>query len=677
MSRLSSTALFLFGCAVASPALAQDSDTTSETPGEEFILDEGRTFTDGATSITVIGDRLGADQTNASVTLIGEADLRRAQNGPLAETLARTAGVGVTRNGGIGGFTGVRIRGADAEQTLVVIDGVRVGDPSSPGGGFDFANLMLGGIDTVEILRGANSLAWGSEAIGGVIAITGVRPRVFAMHPYDARATAEYGSFDSKRMNGQLRLRAPGSSTIGFGGGYARTDGYSSAAGGSEADGYRQWTGNVRTLTQLSGTMALQLFGMLTDSRTELDGYAAPLFTFGDTAEYQDSREHYAGAVLEHVPDEPSGDSGFSHKLSFGFADINRDSFDPAVSSDPAFRARGRSERIAYALDWLPVGTYGGGWNRDDLRVRAGFEREWIGARTASAFGSDRGRTATTSTWAMILGKPVDALSLTAGLRHDRHRDFGGATSIAADAGYKINTAWTVRASYREGFKAPTLFQLSADPFAYGNPALAPERARAWEIGSRWSSHDWQVDIALFRRDSRNLIDFTPCTGTAADPAICQSGTRPFGTYANIGRARAQGVEVSASVDITDNLKLDGNYSHLATRDRSPGSALLGRQLARRPRNLVNAELIWTDATTSPAPELSLALRYVGGSFDDRANRTRLDDHVLVDVRGRYPLSDRISLFARAENLFDAQYQTVAGYGTAGRSVFAGVEWTY
>ncbi len=177
--------LSLVAVATASPAWAQDADA------------------DGST-ITVVGDLLGADQSNASVSVIDAAAIRRAQNGAAADLIARLPGVSITQYGTLGSVSNVRIRGAEGEQTLVVIDGVRVGDPSSPGGGFDFANLMLGAIDRIEVLRGANSLPWGSQAIGGVVAISTTEPDTVGGGT-SGRIGAEYGARDTARVNGQLR----------------------------------------------------------------------------------------------------------------------------------------------------------------------------------------------------------------------------------------------------------------------------------------------------------------------------------------------------------------------------------------------------------------------------------------------------------------------------------------
>lgn len=646
------TTLSLLALAAAAPALAQQADDNY--------------------SITVIGNRLAADDTNASWSVIDEEALTRAQNGAAADLIARLPGVNVTQNGTLGGVTNLRIRGAEGEQTLVVIDGVRVGDPSSPGGGFDFANLMIGGIDRIELLRGANSLPWGSQAIGGVVSVTTTRPPADGSDRTTGRFGAEVGARDTVRLNGQLRTAALGPAEFGIGAGYVRTDGISNAAVGTERDGYRQVSVNLTNRTRIGETVELRAFGLFADSRVELDGFPPPTYGFADTDEYQKTREHYAAATIEHRPGGTGSTGGFSHKLQFGFADINRDNFDPSIGDDPNFSARGRSERLSYSLDWSALGG-------DRLRLLAGAEREWTRALTASAFSSDQGKTAITSFWGMLVGRPTESLSITAGVRHDDHRDFGGATTFAVDAGQKLGDLVTLRASYREGFKAPTLYQLSGTAGAYGNPDLLPERARAYEVGLRFGTvQGWFLDLAAFRRDSRNLIDFVSCpAGPDPQPPICAGGSRPFGTYDNINRARAEGIEVEGGVRLNESFSLSGNYSLLSVKDRTPGSALEGNRLARRPRHVVNAALAWTPQGALAGTDVSLAVRHASASFDDRANLVRLGGYWLVDLRASYPLTDAIDLYGRVENLFDEDYQTVATYGTPGRSATVGVRWAF
>ena len=652
------TSLSLIALAGAAPAFADEAP-----PGDQ--------------TITVIGAPLALSETNASVSIIDKDDIDRAQNGAAADLIARLPGVHVTQNGALGGVASLRIRGAEDAQTLVVIDGVRVGDPASPNGAFDFANLMLGSIDRIEVLRGANSLPWGSQAIGGVVSVTTTDAGDVAAGGTSGRIGAEYGAYETARLNGQLRTTALGTAQFGIGGGYVRTDGFSSAAAGTEPDGYRQYSANISNRTEIGSTLVFRAFGLYAASRADLDGFGPPAYIFGDTSEFQKTKEHYAAATLEHRPAGNTRGGGFSHRLQFAFADVNRDNFNPDFGDAPTFRARGRSERLSYSIDWS-LGDVLRSAAGDSLRLIAGAEREWTRALTDDGFAADRGRTRTTGGWAMLAARPTESFSLTLGARRDDHRDFGGATSLAADAGQKIGEHVTLRASYREGFKAPTLFQLSASAGAYGNPDLLPERAKSYEVGVRLGNARLFADVAWYRRDSRNLIDFISCPpGPDPLPPICATGNRPFGTYDNINRARAEGVEVEAGAQLNRNVRVRANYSLTIATDRTPGSPLEDHRLARRPRHLANAEIAWTPGGAASGADLSLALRYAGKSFDDRANSIRLDDYVLVDLRASYPLVTGLELFGRVENLLDEHYQAVATYNTAGRSAYVGVRWGF
>ena len=146
--------------AVAAPAYAAD---------EEIVIAD--TIRDDLITVVATGVSIPVDQAGQPVSIIAKDEIDRIQGADITRVLERAPGVTISRNGGVGGFTGVRVRGADAEQLLVLIDGVRVADAASPGGWFDFGNLLAGSIDKLELLRGSNSVVWGSQAIGGVLAI--------------------------------------------------------------------------------------------------------------------------------------------------------------------------------------------------------------------------------------------------------------------------------------------------------------------------------------------------------------------------------------------------------------------------------------------------------------------------------------------------------------------------
>jgi vitamin B12 transporter len=514
--------------------------------------------TQPANDIVVTAARAEQDrrEVGQAVTSINRDQLDRRQTSSVADVLATTPGVTVTRNGSLGGFTGVRIRGAEAEQTLVVIDGVRVNDPSSPGGGFDFANLLSTSIERVEVLRGPNSVPWGSQAIGGVVNISTVSTSTYA------RARAEGGSFGTGfgSVGGNFvtnRLRA-GASV-----GYLTSDGVSAAAAGRERDGYRQIGGAANLSFDLLDQLTIDLRGYYAQSRAELDGFPPPRFTLGDTAEYSTAQElyAYAGARAQTGP--------VRHRLAFTLADINRDNYATAAGGVPTFLGRGRSERYEYQADVRPA---------DAIRLIAGAERENV------RFSDDtlRPRTGLTSGFAQLIAKPADALTLTGGVRRDEHDQFGGKTTLGANAALVLGGT-VLRGSYGEGFKAPTLFQLFS---AFGNRTLRPETAHNIDLGVEQTALGGalRASLTLFSRRTRNQIDFRSCSAAerATPGSICVG--RPFGTYDNVARTRARGVELGLELRPAPGFVVEGAYSHIASENRSPG-ANLGRDLARRPRD--------------------------------------------------------------------------------------------
>ncbi|HBM71541.1 MAG TPA: TonB-dependent receptor, partial [Erythrobacter sp.] len=211
---------------------------------------------------------------------------------------------------------------------------------------------------------------------------------------------------------------------------------------------------------------------------------------------------------------------------------------------------------------------------------------------------------------------------------------------------------WRLRASVGEGFKAPTLYQLLS---FYGNTELEPEESTSYDLGIEKGQRGSGLHLALtgFRRDSDNLIGF----GFTAE--------RPSGVYLNTARARAQGVEAEAGIDLLRGLRLAGIYSYVDAEDRTTGL-----DLARRPEHFGT---IYADWHSAFGLGLGADLRIVGPSWDNGANTNRLDGYELFDLRASFGIGDNLELFGRVENVFDTDYQTVAGYGTAGRSVFGGI----
>ena len=635
--------LLLLGCSFFfdMPVLAQDvpDPATQEGKQDESIVLH---HTIRPTYITVVAT--GTDEpisTNGQPISIFDGDeIERIQGPDLIRLLQRAPGVTISRNGGVGGFTGVRVRGAEAEQLLVVIDGVRVADPASPGGGFDFGNLLPGTISKLELLRGSNSVIWGSQAIGGVLVVTTARAN-------DPSGSVEYGSRDSIYAQASGGLSGDLGS-LALNGGYFNTDGFSSAASGTEPDGFRQWQVGGRGSVEITDQINLMASARYTDGRLDIDGFPAPLFAFADTGEYQDMRQFSAMTGAGFYADD------LSLIVSFSLSDTERDSFDPAFGSGPSFSTDGHSERTDLR----------GKWDIDQkISLRFGGEYEWT--KFSSTFDSKK--TSEIGGAYAQLGYDYDGkFVINAGARIDDHSRFGSAVTFGADAGYMVGGDWRLRASFGEGFKAPTLFQLFSD---FGNQTLDPERSTSFDIGLDYGDRnlDDYFAISIFRRDSENQIDFVSCFRITSD--ICVD--RPFGTYDNTGLARAQGIEVEGGVALTSTIAARAVYAFVDTENRTIGSADEGNELARRPRHA--ATLSADHAAQDYSLSFGVDLRLVSRSYDNARNTTRLDGYGVLDLRAAYQLTAKLQLFGRVENVWDEQYQTAAGYGTAGRGVFVGI----
>lgn len=623
--------LFLLGAAALPSAVsAQEIEagqtiTTSSIVRDELIV------------VTATGEEEFEWNNGRPITVISSEEIDDVQGADITRVLERAPSVTFSRNGGAGGFTGVRVRGAEAEQLLVLIDRVRVADVASPGGGYDFGNLLPGNIDRIELLRGSNSTIWGSQAIAGVLAVES------ADGDY-TRMSAEAGERESLYVSGSAGIdtRAVGA---GLYAGFARSDGFSAAASGSEADGFRQFStgGNV----ELRLTDALSAIGSVryAEGELDIDGFPAPAFALADTPETQETRQisGRVGLVFDSSDLRLTG--------TYQLADTERDNFADRQATIPSFTSNGTSERAELR------GRYR---VSDGATLHFGGDSEWRRYEAQADERSDDTRAAYAQ---LDLG--FGALDLAAGVRVDDHSTFGSETSFGGDASFDLGSQIRVRGSYGEGFKTPTLFQLFSD---FGNRSLQPERSRSFDAGVTWgySTSGLFLAATAFRRDTEDQIDFVGCF-ESLNP-ICTD--RPFGTYDNIGEARAQGGEVEVSLQPLDGLSLSGVYGYVETENRTVGAANEGNVLARRPEH---AATLVTDYRLPFGLQFGADLRIVSSSFDDAGNFTALDGYEIVTVRASVPLYDGVDLFGRVENVFDTDYQTAAGYGSAGRGAFVGV----
>ncbi|MEM1434647.1 MAG: TonB-dependent receptor [Pseudomonadota bacterium] len=585
-----------------------------------FAVDEAATDVAGIESIVVTATRLGQSvtETGSSITVLTSKELERFGQIYALDAIANVPGVTINQNGTFGGAATVRIRGASSEQTVVLIDGIPVNDPTSPGGGFNFARLDTANIERIEVLRGPQSTLWGTDAIGGVVSVTTKAPA----ERLSGDVFAEYGAFDTFRGGasvsnsselGDFRVAAV---TV-------TSDGISKADeenGNTEEDSFESQTLSAKGGLNLPGGARLSVDALWTDAETEFDS-----FFFGaegsvaDGDEVSETEELAANVALAL----PLLQGKLENLLLVGYSDIQRDNFSDGL---PSFGAEG--ERLLYRYQGTLTAN-------EHHRVAFGVEREETTANDDE--------TSIDGLFALYEASPTEALTLTLGLRNDDHERFGSELTGRVAGSWRLSDRLSVRASWGEGFKAPTIFQTTF--FCCGatapNADLEPETSEAFDVGVDWTSLDNRVQLSatVFQQDTENLIDF--------DFAI--------GGYLNIAEVESTGIELAGAVALSDALSLSLDYAFIDAEDGA------GNQLVRLPEQTGDLSLTYEATDRFSAAVL---VRYNGS--EENTNGTTLDSWVRVDLTGRFAVTDGVEVYGRIENLFDEEYQQILGYGTPG-----------
>ncbi len=584
----------------------------------------------GGPEIVVSATRFArpAAETGSSVTVIDAEALAARQYAFVADALRDAAGVLIARNGSGGGFAGARVRGSSNGQVLVLIDGVAVNDPAAPQGGFNFATLDLVDIERIEILRGPQSLLYGADAIGGVISIT-----TAGAGGAPLSAFLEGGSLGT--------ARGGASATIGDEGAFLRTTvsgirtgGVSRAGGGTERDGYRSLAGSLRAGAALTDRWRVEGTARFSDSHADIDGFPPPFFSLADTLETEDTQDYSLSGVLRHVGDR--GADGVNGALTLAYSAIDRRNEDQGVET---FAADGDRLGADYLVS-APLGPH--------LRLVGGAEAEQT---SVTVSGVDE-RASSGAVFGLLEAEIVNRLIISAGGRRDEFSNFNGATTARVAGAWSGFDGWVLRASWGEGFRAPTLFELNFDQFGIvPNPNLRPERSTGVDAGVERSfggSADPRLTAraTFFRSRVRDQIDFD----------FLGNG------YFNIDAARARGVEVEIDWRPAKALGASLAYTLTDAVDLGTGAALL-----RVPRHKATAVVSW-----APVAALTLSASVIvnGREADFPAPN---DAFARVDLRAAWRVSGEIEIYGRVENATDADYQDVSGYGEPGASAYAGV----
>lgn len=627
---LSGTALAV----MSSAALAQSLGDLAAPP-ERVVVSATRTATP-------------LDQVASVITVIDAADIDVRQQRSLPDVLREVPGLNVVQVGGEGGQASLFMRGANANHTKVLVDGIDVADPSNPSGAYDFGKFNSADIAKVEVLRGPQSGLYGSDAIGGVVNII----TKSGDGPLSLTAEAEGGSFDTFNQSASI-------------------------SGSDDGFHYRA------TLAHLhAGATPVTPLDLLPPGQKRNDDY------FDNVT---------ASAKLGYDVTE-NFDLGFAGRTSNSLGRITGDAFDPATFASFPSPSQTRIDTLSYAargtahLVLGPVdqtlglsysSTVTSDMDPDNGSIPSSGDRiklDWQGQARISdgellVLGAETGRDAiyvplsagiTTNAGfgelqsgvTDLFGSAVDFHN-SMSVRYDDNSRFGAKTTwrIAPVFAFK-DTGTRLHATYGTGFKAPSLEQLFLSfPafFFFANPNLKPETSTGYDVGLDQDMGKVGGGITWFHNNIRNLIETDPVT---------------FSTDVNIGRARTEGIEAYFAWQAFDTLKLRTDYTYTEAED-----ADVNLRLVRRPKNKFSADAQWQ---ALGALNLDLSLLYVGswidGNRDFSVSRLHAHPYWTADLAASYDLTDTLALTARINNLLDKRYENPVGFQGPGIGFFGGIK---
>lgn len=585
-------------------------------------------------------------QAPASVTVIDKEEIERLDEPLLAGLLRLTPSLAVTTTGPAGSLTEVRIRGAEANHTLLFVDGIKVNDPASGDEPrFELLNADLA--SRIEVVRGPQSALWGSDAIGGVVAVNGLDD------DQGYAASAEAGSFGFERASlsgsaGSSTLRLAGA------GGWQRATGIDSfGAPGGDKDGYRNLSARVRAIADLGHSLRLGAVALALSGRSEFDGYDPITFVHEDTRD--SSRNELVASRLwaEFGTDESPWSGHVSASL---LGSSNRNYLADVLLN----RTSGTRRTIGLQIE--RAFTTGSVAHR--LILASEDERETFGARDTIYGGltdQDRSRDhqAVTAEWRASSRSFTGDLAI----RHDMFNRFKDATSVRASGLVDLAAGLALTASYADGISQPTFFDLYGFfPGNFvGNPSLKPESSRGFEASLRYRKAAFSGSLTMYRqRLLDEIVD-------VLDPA-----TFVQTTVNRTSTSYRSGVEAEAAWRLAEKLRIRANYAFLHATEPGPVAGTQVTEL-RRPKHSGSLALDGSIGRWSYGASVS----YVGAHLDTSDNYpfglVNLRSYWLAGARVAFAVSHGLELYARGSNLLSAHYEDSVGYRTEGRGIFLGI----
>lgn len=593
-------------------------------------------------------------ETAASVTVVGAEEIQQQQAETVADVLRNVPGVDIVQNGSRGTTSSVFIRGAESDQTLVLLDGVEVNSVTL--GSFDFSNLTTENLDRIEVLRGGGGTLYGSQAVGGVINVLTKKG--------EGAPTASISSEGGNGSTHRELLSFSGSQGLfGFSGAVANidTDGFRAFN-----DGHRNFVANARLDANLLPQGVLRGFFRYGDAKVGL-------FNNKNYLSLPDANaRQLENFVLAKGEWEQTIGTAFNYRIAGAYVKDNQRFFDEPDQFDP----------FGSGISRIPVemktGEVQGNYSWSDLSITtAGFEFKDRSADVQSNFGGFRSEfKKSRNNFAYYLQERLrlldERLFVTAGFRVDDNEDFGTHVTPAWSIAYLIpQTGTKFKGGFAEGFRAPNFNELFYPNF--GNPNLGPEESSEWDVGIEQSLGDprFSIEATYFNRRVKGLIE-----GVLIDPDnfIFQAQ--------NKGRVDVQGVEVIPVLRLSSRFTLSGHFTFLDF-DTQDG------RLLRRPTRHGAVQLSYQTPVLHWMDDLlnvNLSVKVIGDRDDieptSGVTRTnpmlaRTDLALSYSLPWRGPAFSRLTIYGKIENVFDRNYQEVLGFRSPPLNYLAGIRVTF
>jgi vitamin B12 transporter len=591
---------------------------------------------------------IAANRSANAITVIDSEQIKLRGTSNISALLRDVPGFAVNQNGGFGSLTEVRVRGSEANHLVVLVDGIEVNDPSQTDQ-LNWGTLSVTDIERIEIVRGPQSVLYGSDAIAGVINIitkSAVEPLTASVYTeYGSRATSNNG-FSVGHKSEKLNIK--------FGASHFETDGINvQPTKGDDLDGYRNTAINMNSGYKYSDQLALSFAAHKSAGMNEFDGSPEVQFTDFD-------RQHRKVTATYN-----SVDGLWSHVISLSDSDFANDNFKQDDSGITVANGSTESSKQNY--------QYTGSRLIDELNqnisIAIAHEKEKFKQTHPELYfyaGVEDGKSVERAVASIALEyrfEPVESLTLAASARHDDNDFFEKSDTYKLEAAYQQSDKLRYRGAWGTAVKNPTFTELYGIYSKFkANPNLIPEQSNSWELGVDASFIDDRLNLSATYFNSR-LENEIATKSFNCDPV--NTWDCEYSQPINLAKkSNRQGLELSSSVTVSQNLLISASYTHTDSKDP------FGEDEQRVPKNIGSVNLAF-----QPNNELKLNLNIQHNGSQKDWQEPILEAYTLVNLSSSYMANEDLELHANINNLFDKDYQEIVGYESPGFGANLGVRY--